>query len=107
MVVFAAQKPVAAITVCRNAVKYLDDRGIQHGKAAVDALTNSPAWRSLDNKTMLVGIALPVVSRDGNDALVEISNSIGITAGAGGVWHLRRQSDGKWVTVGTARGWIA
>jgi hypothetical protein len=59
------------------------------------------------NGPEVLSVSLPVLDREGTDALVVVSRSCGFTCGAGFLCWLRRDADGQWRAVGSRGLWIS
>ncbi|MDG5495517.1 hypothetical protein [Niveispirillum sp. BGYR6] len=94
----------SAIKHCANVRKLLDSKGIRYGEDAVNSGSSSSGALF---KSAILGISLPVISKDGNEAVLVESFSAGMLLGRGNVTYLKRQPDGTWKVVGEAMLWVS
>lgn len=95
----------SALLHCPGLPAELEKRRIAHGRdAAQRAAVADASGRYGAN---VISVALPVLSADGNQALVAASTVRGQENGEGEVFHLRRQTDGSWRIVARAMTWIS
>lgn len=94
----------SAIKHCANVRELLDSKGIRYGKDAVNSGGSSNVALF---KSTILGISLPVISRDGSKAVLVESFYAGMLLGRGNVTYLKRQADGKWKVVGEAMLWVS
>ncbi|MQP65785.1 hypothetical protein GE253_10575 [Niveispirillum sp. SYP-B3756] len=94
----------SAIKHCANVRKLLDSKGIRYGEDAVNSGSSSNGALF---KSAILGISLPVISKDGNEAVLVESFSAGMLLGRGNVTYLKRQADGKWQAIGEAMLWVS
>ncbi len=99
-----ASAGASAIKYCTNVRKLLDSKGIRYGEDAVNSGASSNGTLF---KSAILGISLPVISKDGNAAVLVESFSAGMLLGRGNVTYLKRQPDGKWKVVGEAMLWVS
>lgn len=99
-----ASAGVSAIKHCANVRKLLDSKGIRYGEGAVNSGSSSNGALF---KSAILGISLPVISKDGNEAVLVESFSAGMLLGRGNVTYLKRQPDGKWKVIGEAMLWVS
>jgi hypothetical protein len=84
---------------------WLTQHRIKYGAAAVHAVTA----RSTDDELPagIFTVSLPVVSDDGEVALLYSSDVWGVLAGGGAVQLYRRQADGTWKLIANRRLWVS
>jgi hypothetical protein len=66
-----------------------------------------PAAEENPGRAAIAGISLPILSRDGRDALMAVGFTVAALDGKGWVYHLRQRSDGSWGIVGRGLQWIS
>ena len=90
--------PVAALGACASFRSYLTKHHVRYGRAAVSAATG--AGKEIYDVEVL-RLSLPVVSRDGTEAIaIEETAASDVEGGVYGVL-LRRQPGGAWIVVGS------
>lgn len=94
-----------SVSSCFSVRKWLTEHQIRYGRAAV----RSVSARAIDDELPagIFTVSLPVVSNDGQVALVYTSDVWGGEAGGGAVELYRRQDDGTWKFVADRRLWIS
>ena len=96
----------SSITECSNVRRRLNQLHVPFGKAAVERAANridqyGRYLREID------GVSLPIMSGDGNDALVAVSYVRAPLGGGGHVIHLRRLKNARWMIVQKRQTWIS
>jgi len=99
-----ASAGASAIKHCANVRKILDGKGIRYGEDAVNSGSSSNATIF---KFAILGISVPVISRDGKEAVLVESFYAGMLLGRGNITYLRRQADGTWKVIGEAMLWVS
>ena len=106
MLQLTRQHGVSALAVCLTLAAGLRSKGVRVGPQAV-ARSLEAGGRSAYSPPV-VGVSLPALSDDGNEALLESSYVFGIEgAGSGGLIYFRRDSSGKWSVVSTSQLWVS
>ena len=94
-----------AITSCASVEAALDKRRIKYGDEAAADVAQSFTGSSY--KAELLSISLPLVSRDGKEAVLISSSATGPLAAGGFLEYLRRLPSGAWVVVSSAGLWVS
>jgi hypothetical protein len=99
---FIASKPMSVLNKCAVVAAYLDQTGIKYGAAAAhEATVDKKTGRPLRiYSASILRLSLPIVARDGDDALIEVTTAGGWLMGGVNILHLHRTSTGNWVDVG-------
>jgi hypothetical protein len=100
-----ASHAVSAVTACPDLRSYLVSKHVPFGRAA-----ETHATRRLKSglfRQDVLSFSLPVVTADGREALANVSEVGAPLAGAGFVWHLRRDDNGVWKVTSTLGTWIS
>ena len=94
-----------SVSSCPSVRNWLTHHRIKYGIAAVHAVTA----RSIDDELPagIFTVSLPVVSDDGQLALVYTSDVWGGLAGGGAIQLYRRQADGTWKFITDRRLWVS
>ena len=102
------EKPIDPLIACPELSNELDKAGIVHGPAAVDAALNyaSAKARSPDRPLYVLAMRLPLVSADGNFAIVEMTYSSAVYK-SGDTLLLRKGADGRWKETAKLRSWVS
>jgi hypothetical protein len=107
---FASAQPTSATKECPEISAYLDRVGMQHGDAAASAAMAADPKENRMIKPFfsatIFSLSFPVMSENGDEALVDVAVGGGITAGAGSVHFLRRRPNGEWTDIGQLHTWI-
>lgn len=107
----AARKGKNALDACPNLGAELTRRGIAHqrdGKTYAYRSEDADGDGDADGyKYELVSVTLPVVSANGNEALVEASSIVGPEAGVGQIHHLRHRPLFGWRITDAVGTWIS
>jgi hypothetical protein len=99
--------PRTDVLQCPAVQDLLARRGIASGQAAADPLRQGSGGKPLLSwRGEILAVGMPVVSADGQDALVEIGSACGGLCGAGFLLHLRRAND-AWAVAGSLWLWIS
>lgn len=94
------------VSHCPVLVQRIKKAGTKVGGAAVDAIANSEDASGL-YPAEIVSLSLPVVSKDGQSAVMIVDSVVGSEAGGGAIYYLRRGVDGDWQVVDWWGTWIS
>lgn len=97
----------SAVKQCATVRAYLDQRKIAYAKAAVKRAVGNGRKSDREYTARIVGLSLPEVSEDGNDAIVIFSSVLAPLDGIGYALYLRRGADGHWANIGFSQLWIS
>ena len=102
------EKPIDPLIACPELSNELDRVGIAHGAAAVDAALNyaSAKASSPDRPLYVLAIRLPLVSADGNFAIVDMTTSSAVYK-SGDTLLMRKGADGRWKEAAKLRSWVS
>jgi hypothetical protein len=94
-----------SVSRCSSVRRWLTQHRIRYGRAAVKAVVA----RAVDDELPagLFAVSLPIISHDGQTALVYTSDTWGGEAGGGFAHLYRRRSDGSWRPDAVRRLWIS
>jgi hypothetical protein len=95
------------VLACSAVRQLLARRNVPSGEAAAKAAVGNPDPISPVYKATILSLGMPVVSRDGREALVETGVVCGPLCGAGSLLHLRRDPAGAWRVTGSQMTWIS
>lgn len=87
------------ITACPLLRRRLDEAHIIHDQSQVDAIIDKPRANFSVYPISIFAIALPVVTDNGQEALVHTARGGGPLAGGEQVLHMRKGQDGKWRVI--------
>ena len=94
-----------AVSRCASVRKLLEGHHIRYGSKAVDAVS-SPDPSELFSASIQT-VSMPIVSADGQRAVLASSGVSGALAGSGFLQLLERQADGNWEVIAFSPLWIA
>jgi hypothetical protein len=94
-----------AVVSCASVRKSLDRRHIRYGDSAADEAARTFTGSSY--RSEILSVSLPVISRDGKEALLTSSSVSGPLAAGGSLEYLRRQPSGGWAVVSSAELWVS
>jgi hypothetical protein len=91
----------SAIKYCPSIQTRLTAAGIAYGPKVVSAIANTARGKDFRYKMEIVGVSIPVISRDKTKAVLYSSQVSGPLAGGASVYYMKRSASGKWVVVGS------
>jgi hypothetical protein len=107
----ASQGVENAVTRCPAITAVLSERGISYGDSAVksvSAITNPELDPEVDQHSKTItSLYLPVLSDDGQSALLVDSRSWGPLEGVGLIVKIERQSNGEWLPTRWQMMWVS
>lgn len=92
----------SAIGACPAVRAMLDRQGIAHGPKAVDAVATL-----YELKATVINFSLPLLSREGDEAIMIVSRQYEPLNGGGYLEYLKRRPDGSWTVVAVTGLWVS
>ncbi|MDF7775057.1 hypothetical protein P1X14_07355 [Sphingomonas sp. AOB5] len=92
----------SAVGACPTVRTMLDRRNIAHGTKAVDAVASPYGL-----KATVINFSLPLLSKQGDEAIVMVSRQYEPLNGGGYLEHLKRRPDGRWTVVAVTGLWVS
>lgn len=100
------QHGISALVSCPMLTARLRAKGMGVGQKAVAQSLDAGGGAAYTPP--VVGVSLPSLSDDGNEAVLASSYVFGIEgAGSGDLIYFRRDSSGKWAVVSSSRLWVS
>ena len=94
-----------AVSRCASVRKLLESHHIGYGSKAVNAVSSPDPSEQF--KASIQTVSMPIVSADGQRAVLASSQVSGALAGGGFLQLLERQADGNWKVIAFSPLWIA
>ncbi len=108
---FLATPHVALLDACPDLPRTLARDGVEFGDEAANAMTervfNTLPLNLMSYPSNILGFSLPVLSPDGQSAVMHSSATCGSVCGAGWVIWLKRDASGEWKTQSGRTSWIS
>ncbi|NML06088.1 hypothetical protein [Sphingomonas sp. G-3-2-10] len=102
----AAASKLSSVGACPAVRQKLDRYGVAYGEKAVAAAI-ADTGDGEGYRATILNFSLPLISRDGTEAIVATSSVSAPEGGAGSLRHLKRRSDGRWEAVSESGLWIS
>jgi hypothetical protein len=108
---FLATPNVDLLASCAELPQALARDGVEFGDEAVTAMIersrDAQGRMSMVYSSNILGFSLPVISADGQSAMMHSSGTCGALCGSGFVIWLKRDAEGEWKTQNSRMSWIS
>ncbi|GMN01899.1 hypothetical protein [Erythrobacter sp. MTPC3] len=104
---FETGKATNAVQQCPSVRKVLNDHRIDYGEGAVRAVSAIEDPNLGQHSKTIADVYLPIVSDDGQSAVLLVSRSWAPLAGAGVVVKIERQDNGEWTPTRVQQIWVS